>query len=173
MPYPEPGTASLDDITTRMVQFTFCADRGMGTFWVRCPVAVANKMVAAKKLRVGWVNTRVEALEPRLLQCYRCLEKGHVQAQCRGGTDRAACCYRCGKEGHIARDCRSAAKCPLCASLRRPDGHKAGSRACTAPKRKARDRATHPPPFPGPHRSLVGRVLAAAVGRGSTRERWG
>jgi len=137
------GDCSPSDIKTGVVQFT---GREMGTLWVRCPVAVANRMVAAKRLRVGWVYARIEALEPRLLQCYRCLEKGHVQAQCGGGTYRAICCYRCGKEGHMGRECRSPAKCPVCASLGRPDGHKAGSRACTAPKRRAKERATQPTP---------------------------
>lgn len=29
--------------------------RSLGTAWVRCPAATANRMVAAKKLRIGWV----------------------------------------------------------------------------------------------------------------------
>lgn len=93
------------------------------------------------------MNARIEALEPILLQCYKCLEKGQVRAQC-GNGDRAACCYRCGKEGHIARDCKSPVRCPICASLKRPDGHKADSRACMAPKRRAKERTTQPTPFP-------------------------
>lgn len=135
------GNCSPDDIRTGVVQFT---GRGMGTLWVRCPLAVANKMVAAKKIRLGWINARIEALEQRPLQCYRCLEKRHVQAQCSSGTSRADCCYRCGKTGHIARSCRAPVECPICASLGRPKGHKAGSRTCTAPKRRAKGNNTQP-----------------------------
>jgi len=162
------GNCSPDDIKTGVVQFT---GRGMGTLWVRCPLAVANKMVATKRLLVGWVNARIEALEPKLLQCYKCLKKGHVRAQCGNGVDRAACCYRCGTEGHIARDCKSPVKCPICASLKRPDGHKAGSRACMAPKRRAKERTTQPTSPPGTTWSR-GRGKAVISGRRSTRRRW-
>lgn len=89
---------------------------GMGTIWVRCSLAAANKLIAAKKIRVGWVNARVEALEKRPLQCFMCLEKGHVKAQCGNGPDRAGCCYKCGEPGHLARDCASPVKCPVCKS---------------------------------------------------------
>lgn len=63
--------------------------RSLSTVWVRCPLGVANRLIAAKKLRIGWLKTRVEALERRLLQCYKCLEKGHVQAQCSSDADRS------------------------------------------------------------------------------------
>ncbi|EFN62746.1 hypothetical protein EAG_09711 [Camponotus floridanus] len=151
-------SATPSQVTDAIVQATGCdpdnikvgvirsVGRGMGTLWVRCPMAAANKLTAAKKLRVGWVNARIEALEPRQLQCFKCLEKGHVQAQCSSGVNRAACCYRCGKEGHIARDCQSPVKCPICAGLKRPDGHKAGSRACTAPKKRAKGKVVQPAP---------------------------
>lgn len=44
--------------------------RDLGTAWVRCPAAAANRVVAAKKLRIGWVLARTEALERRPLQCF-------------------------------------------------------------------------------------------------------
>jgi len=94
--------------------------RGLGTSWVRCPLAAANKLVAAKRLRIGWTNVRVEALEKRPLQCFRCLEKGHVRAQCGNAPDRTAQCYRCGTPGHIARDCTAPTKCSVCADIGRP-----------------------------------------------------
>lgn len=127
------GGCSPGDIKTGVIQFS---GRGLGTLWVRCPAAVAGKLVAARRIRVGWVNARVEELEPRPLQCHRCLEKGHVRAKCCSSVSRADCCYRCGKEGHLARDCKSPVRCPICAGRGRPDNHRAGSRACTAPKRK-------------------------------------
>lgn len=110
--------------------------RGLGTVWVRCPVAVANKVVTAKKIRVGWINARVEALERRPLQCFRCLAKGHVQAQCSSPNNRKDCCYRCGERGHLAKDCEGPVKCPVCKDSGRRADHRAGSQACTAPKEK-------------------------------------
>lgn len=110
--------------------------RGLSTVWVRCPLAAANRLVAAKRLRIGWVNARVEALEKRPLQCFRCMEKGHVKAQCCGEVDRSKRCYRCGNPGHAARDCTAPEHCPVCADLGRPAGHRAGSRICKAPKKK-------------------------------------
>lgn len=119
--------------------------RGLNTVWVRCPLAAANKLSAAGKLLVGWTRVRVEALEKRPLQCFKCLGKGHVRANCSSGADRSSCCYKCGQEGHLARDCALPVRCPVCADLGRPTGHRAGSRACSAPKSKGKGGAMAPP----------------------------
>jgi len=108
--------------------------RGLGTAWARCPLAVANILSAAGRFKIGWTNARVEALEARPLQCFRCLGKGHVRAQCPSDVDRSAQCYRCGRPGHVARNCARPQQCPVCLDLGRPAGHRAGSRACNAPK---------------------------------------
>lgn len=78
----------------------------------------------------------MEALEKRPLQCFRCMEKGHVKAQCCGNVDRSKQCYRCGTPGHLARDCAAPVHCSVCADLGRPAEHRVGSRACKAPKKK-------------------------------------
>lgn len=114
--------------------------RGLGTAWARCPVA-ANKIVAARKIRVGWINARVEALERRVLQYFRCLERGHVQATCGSGPDRGAAA---GESGHLVRDWARPVKCPICArtAIRPPNG----LQRCNPPKRKNRSGATTSPP---------------------------
>lgn len=114
------------------------ASRGMGTAWARCPLAVANQLVASRRMRVGWTNVRIEALETRPLQCFKCLGKGHVRAQCKSDADRASLCYRCGEPSHIARDCEAPAKCSVCADLGRPAQHRAGSHTCNAPRKGKR-----------------------------------
>ncbi|RLU15087.1 hypothetical protein DMN91_012974 [Ooceraea biroi] len=70
-------------------------------------------------------------LEPRPLQCYKCLEVGHVQQRCPNQTNRGDRCYRCGGTGHGARNCPAEAPhCPLCTDLGRPAGHRLGGPAC-------------------------------------------
>jgi len=120
--------------------------RGMGTAWVRCPLAVAITLVAARKVRVRWTNARVEALERRPLQCFRCMGKGHVKAHCESQVDRGSDCYRCGRPGHAARDCTAPVNCPVCADLGRPANHRAGSRACNVPKKKKEGQVAKPIP---------------------------
>ncbi|KOC58604.1 hypothetical protein WH47_06856 [Habropoda laboriosa] len=112
---------------------------GLGTVWVRCPLAAARKLATAGRLRVGWVAARVEALRARPLQCYRCLEKGHTQQRCTAGVDRSRRCYRCGDSSHRAGQCPAAdPKCPLCTDLGRPAGHRLGAKACAPPPKKGR-----------------------------------
>jgi len=110
--------------------------RGLGTAWVRCPTAAANRWVAAKKLRIGWSTARVEAPKRRSLQCFRCMERGHTIAQCGDGPDRIKHCYQCGEPGHVAKSCKTPVRCAICASLGRAFDHHVGSKRCTPPKRK-------------------------------------
>ncbi|EFN87243.1 Gag-Pol polyprotein, partial [Harpegnathos saltator] len=62
--------------------------------------------------------------------CYRCLEKGHVQATCKSDVDRSKNCYRCGETGHLARDCKSKARCQICAAGGKPADHRMDRPAC-------------------------------------------
>ncbi|XP_076388090.1 uncharacterized protein LOC143264501 [Megachile rotundata] len=109
---------------------------GLGTVWVRYPLAASNKIVAARRIRVGWLSVRVEALPTRPLQCYRCLEAGHVRQRCIGHDDRSDRCYRCGETGHRAGQCTAALKCPLCSDLGRPAGHRLGAKSCAQSSRR-------------------------------------
>lgn len=63
---------------------------GLGTAWIRCPLLVVRKLVAAKRIQVGWASVRVEVLEARALQCFKCLETGHVRAKCPNIADRSS-----------------------------------------------------------------------------------
>lgn len=141
------AVASVGDCDPTMVKVgpIRSTGRGLGTAWVRCPLAAANRLVAAGKLRIGWMNTRVEALEKRPLQCFGCMEKGHVKAQCCGEVDRSKQCYRCGNPGNIARDCALPEHCPVCVDLGRPANHRVGSRAYNAPKRRRKGGAAVQP----------------------------
>jgi hypothetical protein len=91
---------------------------GLGSAWVRCPLAGARKLAQAGRIALGWSTARVEAIAKRLLQCFKCLELEHVRATCVSTVDQSHLCYRCGETGHHARGCpASAPKCPLCELL--------------------------------------------------------
>ncbi|KMQ92302.1 cellular nucleic acid-binding protein [Lasius niger] len=58
------------------------APRNTGTVWAQCPLTAAIKIAAKKRLEVGWCQVKVELLDGRPLQCFKCLERGHVQQNC-------------------------------------------------------------------------------------------
>ena len=136
------------------------APNGLGTCWVRCPVEAAKQLVAASRVKVGWSSCRVALLPARSLQCFRCLEAGHVQAKCASTVDRSGCCYRCGGIGHAARECRAKVDCPACRELGRPSGHRIGGAGCAAAKAKGRKGGQKPS---GPLTAVAGQPPAAAV----------
>ncbi|TGZ45778.1 hypothetical protein DBV15_12339, partial [Temnothorax longispinosus] len=104
-----------------------------------CPLAAANAVLQGDgRIMMGWFAVRVQALESRPLQCFKCLEGGHVRSQCPSEADRSARCYRCGGDGHRARDCKGTPCCPVCSDLGRPANHRAGGRACQPARKKAR-----------------------------------
>ena len=110
---------------------------GLGSAWVRCPAAGARKLAQAGRVALGWSIARVSAIPKRPLQCFKCLELGHVRATCTSAEDRSRLCYRCGESGHRARGCPALApKCPLCERLGAPSGHRMGGVACAPPKIK-------------------------------------
>jgi hypothetical protein len=67
---------------------------GLGTAWIRCLVASARKLAQERKVAVGWSWATVTAIPRRPVQCYRCLELGHVSATCTTTVDRGNLCYR-------------------------------------------------------------------------------
>lgn len=105
---------------------------GLGSVWVRCPLAAAVKTAATGKLRIGWTNARVELLNARPIQCYKCWQFGHVRNACKADTDRSFACFRCGQFGHRARDCMEAAHCVVCAHAGYNANHRMGSSNCGA-----------------------------------------
>ncbi|XP_033363348.1 uncharacterized protein LOC117241589 [Bombus vosnesenskii] len=82
---------------------------GLESAWIKCPAAGARKLAQAEKIALGWSTARIRAIPKRPLQCFRCLELGHVRATCVSGEDRGHLCYRCGGSGHRARDCPASA----------------------------------------------------------------
>ncbi|XP_015440399.1 PREDICTED: uncharacterized protein LOC107195129 [Dufourea novaeangliae] len=112
---------------------------GLGTVWLRCPLAASRRLTTAGRVTIGWSSARVEPLEARPLRCLRCLEPGHVRAKCSRDADRAGRCFGCGSREHQVRECDAAPKCPVCTDLGRAAGHRLGSKSCApAPSRRGR-----------------------------------
>jgi hypothetical protein len=131
----EAGGCSTADVKVGDIK---PSPKRLGTEWVRCPLGAIRKISSVKKLRVGWISVRVEPLAPRPLQCYRCLELGHVRAKCpNNATDRSGRCFACGEIGHKASACVAKThRCPVCSDLGRPADHRLGSKKCSPPKKK-------------------------------------
>ncbi|XP_026323043.1 uncharacterized protein LOC113232503 [Hyposmocoma kahamanoa] len=139
---------SANDVTAAVAQAGGCPTgavsvgdvrldrRGLGTAWVRCPIAAAKKINQGGRLQVGWVSAQVKVLQQKPMTCYRCLEKGHVRGQCESAVDRSDLCYRCGKPGHKSTGCLAEPHCALCEAAKKPAAHKIGSNICTAPSSK-------------------------------------
>ncbi|XP_013166405.1 PREDICTED: uncharacterized protein LOC106116893 [Papilio xuthus] len=120
---------------------------GVGHAWVECAVPTAKRVAAAGRLTISWVSANVTLLEPRPMRCYRCLQKGHVRAQCNAEEDRSKLCFRCGVEGHKFKGCSAKPHCTICAAARKPADHKLGGRGCSAPAPKiTRGNKTQPQP---------------------------
>lgn len=73
------------------------------------PYKDAIAVAKAGRVTVCWTRCRVRVLENALPTCFRCQEKGHLSAQCKGEA-RARRCYRCNGDGHLAKDCREQKK---------------------------------------------------------------
>lgn len=124
----------------------------MGRVWLKCPAAAAQRTAAAGSLRVGWSIARVSVARPKPIQCFRCLDFGHMRGECVSPFNRSNECYRCGSREHKIADCPSVlSKCAIC-----PPGsnaHKTGSPSCAAliaavnmsNRKGRRKRATLPP----------------------------
>lgn len=103
---------------------------GTQTAVVSLPASIANKALAAGKVRIGWVNCRLRG-KPDLKRCYRCLGYGHHAKDCKS-EDRSEHCYRCGEKGHKAKDCSSEPECMLCKGSGHSAKHSTGSIRCPA-----------------------------------------
>lgn len=73
---------------------------------VDLPFRDAIKLAEAKAVEVGWTRCRVKLLERKETTCFRCQQKGHFAAECRG-VAKPRTCHRCNAPGHLAQDCSS------------------------------------------------------------------
>lgn len=124
--------------------------QGLGSLWLRLPLAAAKELCHENRLHVGWFSVAIEMLDARHLRCHKCLEKGYVRNVCPSSADRTGRCYRCGATGHAAKTCKSKICCPLCSDLKRSSGHVLGGPECAPQRRRGKlvGKGSSPPAEP-------------------------
>ncbi|XP_048270140.1 uncharacterized protein LOC125387007 [Bombus terrestris] len=138
----EAGGCRADEVSVGPIRY---APRGHGSVWLRCPLTAARKINrggdarSGGKINIGWSTARATPLPARQLQCFSCMEPGHVRRDCKSVVALSGRCYRCGAEGHRARDCSARApRCPVCTDLGLQASCSMGSPACKPAFRKKR-----------------------------------
>lgn len=115
-----------------------CSDirifRGMGSIWIKCPIAAAAKIMEkdkSDKLTIGWCAVRVELLRNRPMQCFKCFALGHPIQRCPSKIERHNRCLNCGNLNHTANACKNKAKCIVCEERGIRSDHRIGGPNCT------------------------------------------
>lgn len=107
-------------------------NNGLFTVWVQCPLSAAIKVVNLKKVKIGWTLARVDLLENRPVQCFKCWRFGHIRMACMAKEDHSGHCFKCGEAGHLARTCNCPPFCKVCSLEGRNPNHRVGSYLCKA-----------------------------------------
>ncbi|EFN81747.1 hypothetical protein EAI_02685, partial [Harpegnathos saltator] len=90
------GGCIVSDVKTGKIRET---QSGFRSLWVQYPLLAAKKVAEKGSITIGLTQAKVEMLQARPMQCFRCLEKGHVQINCTNNISRRGNCYRCGEPG--------------------------------------------------------------------------
>ncbi|KAL6418384.1 hypothetical protein ACFW04_012168 [Cataglyphis niger] len=107
-------------------------NNGLYTLWVQCPLNAALKVANLKKIKIGWTLARVDLLDNRLVQCFKCWKYGHVRLACPSKEDFTGLCFKCGRKGHLANKCSLPPFCKVCDSEGKNSDHRLGSYTCKA-----------------------------------------
>lgn len=90
---------------------------------------LANKLLDAGKIKIGWVVCRIrQKITPK--KCFKCLDFGHIAVNCKSSNDFSKCCIKCGEAGHKIQNCTKAPKCLLCTNGKQIANHITGSMIC-------------------------------------------
>lgn len=100
--------------------------RGYKSTTAYMPRAAAEKIIAMKRVKLGWTLCQVrEKLNPP--NCSRCQRFGHTVRTCKEKDTLNRRCFKCGQEDHISRNCTNNEKCFTCSG-----NHRANSMRCPA-----------------------------------------
>lgn len=104
--------------------------RGVRVVWAKCPLNSAIKLAELQNVEVGWSAVRIELLQTRPTQCFKCWDFGHLRSGCKANVDRQGCCFGCGSRDHNIKDCKVPPQCVICKDKGLPFTHRLGSVAC-------------------------------------------
>ncbi|KMQ92223.1 gag-pol polyprotein [Lasius niger] len=133
----ENGKCGKEDIKVSEIQ---AMRNGLYTVWARCPLAVAVYIAKMRKARIGWTFSRIEMLETRPTQCFRCWGFGHVRYSCSSNIDRSRACFNYGMEGHALRAFTRPSRCVVCEAEGRTSDHRLGSASCKMDRKQSKPR---------------------------------
>lgn len=85
---------------------------------------IAEKLLRADRIRVGLINCRTREWV-HLVRCFRCLQYGHQQSECKE-EDNADACRKCGEKGHKEKGCEKESYCFTCKTR----GHRNSEMKC-------------------------------------------
>ncbi|KMQ92252.1 gag-pol polyprotein [Lasius niger] len=68
-------------------------NNGLYTVWIQCPLEAVAKLSNLRKVKIGWTLARVEALNARPLQCFKCWRFGHLRSSCSFKEDFSGLCF--------------------------------------------------------------------------------
>ena len=127
------AVSKIIDVTADQISNSCRVRRGYGgmqTATMLLGEEVAQKLIMAGNIKIGWVNCRIRE-KPQITRCYRCLGFGHISTACRG-PDRSKACYGCGGNGHVVKDCTGKVQCVICKEKNKENNHLLGSNKCTS-----------------------------------------
>ena len=104
---------------------------------VRLPEKSAERLIAMKKVKVGWIYCQVDEIV-RPIRCYNCQGHGHTAKDCdREKMEAKKICRRCGgTDGHEARGCTKDTYCYEC----KQRDHQALSMSCPLHRQAVRQK---------------------------------
>lgn len=104
--------------------------RGVQSAWVQCSLEAAFKLADLQRLSIGWSAVRIELLQARPTQCFRCWDYGHIRGNCKASLDRQGSCFGCGSRDHVLMDYWASPVCVVCRDKGLTSAHRLGFPRC-------------------------------------------
>lgn len=139
----ENGIVKLVGCTKQGLKISAIAPmrNGLNMTWIQCPLEIAIKLANKyRRIPLGWSIARIELLEARPIQCFKCWAFGHAQGNCKSDISRLSHCFKCGKDNHKVLNCKNSFRCLFCQDIGKNMSHKMGSSLCEALKSKMTNR---------------------------------
>lgn len=146
-------SVGVDEVTYVVAQYRDCTgeevkvgpirplNNGLYTVWVQCPLSAALKIATGKKIKISWTLARVDLLDAKPVQCFKCCRFGHVRQAYISEEDLSGHCFRCGGRDYLARNCSLPPFCKICFSEGKDPKHRLGSICCSMERKTSRDRS--------------------------------